>query len=562
MSNKKEVKQVRYYCDYCKKDITRLVRVRCAECSDLDLCMECFSVGVQLGDHRNSHDYFLIDTLYFPVIEESWAASEELLLLEAIETHGVGNWIDISDHFGTKTAKECEAHFFSKYIDTQTYPDPAINSSFTEDELVQHTEANAARIRATGRIKRPSIPKVSQSNPVNHDLSGWMPKRREFETEYLNEAEVLIADISFDEDDDIPAGRDLKLKLLEYYNAKLDQRVRLRKFVVDNELIDPKKRQQRERRKTKEEKDMYMFARPFLQLSNIEHHEEFLKGLSHEQALRARIEELQECRRLGITTMSEVDRYEGERKKREQELTLRKARESASYLFPERSSSRSSKWLKRDREEAMKLGDTKGRSSRKMGQPLNISDSPGVELLSEAEQQLCSQVRVYPTQYMSIKETLLREDARAGHMLLKSAARQHIKIDVNKTGRIFDFFEQCGWVNVRGSAKAAAAAKESSGTGDGVVQRHVLESGVIRPVGTSALVQGGLAAGLKMGGGQGLAQSLRQQSVMGTLSGVGRPADATHQTLSLAQAQAQARAQAAAAAGQKGSTSGSAMDVG
>ena len=34
---------------------------------------------------------------------------------------------------------------------------------------------------------------------------------------------------------------DLKLKLLEYYNSKLDQRVRLRKFVVENELMDAKK---------------------------------------------------------------------------------------------------------------------------------------------------------------------------------------------------------------------------------------------------------------------------------------------------------------------------------
>ena len=31
-----------YECDYCHSDISRLPRIRCAECSDFDLCLECF----------------------------------------------------------------------------------------------------------------------------------------------------------------------------------------------------------------------------------------------------------------------------------------------------------------------------------------------------------------------------------------------------------------------------------------------------------------------------------------------------------------------------------------
>ena len=34
-----------------------MVRVRCAVCADVDLCLECFSVGVRLGPHRPDHAY-------------------------------------------------------------------------------------------------------------------------------------------------------------------------------------------------------------------------------------------------------------------------------------------------------------------------------------------------------------------------------------------------------------------------------------------------------------------------------------------------------------------------
>lgn len=48
---------VKYHCDTCKRDITEIVRIRCVVCADFDLCIECFSRGVELGGHLNSHAY-------------------------------------------------------------------------------------------------------------------------------------------------------------------------------------------------------------------------------------------------------------------------------------------------------------------------------------------------------------------------------------------------------------------------------------------------------------------------------------------------------------------------
>jgi transcriptional adapter 2-alpha len=40
--------------------------------------------------------------MHFPLFDEAWGADEEILLLEAIEMYGLGNWSDVSDHVGTK----------------------------------------------------------------------------------------------------------------------------------------------------------------------------------------------------------------------------------------------------------------------------------------------------------------------------------------------------------------------------------------------------------------------------------------------------------------------------
>lgn len=72
---------------------------------DFDLCVECFSVGVELGDHKNSHSYRVMDFLAFPLYDPAWGADEELLLLEAIDMYGIGNWTAVSEHVGEKSAE-------------------------------------------------------------------------------------------------------------------------------------------------------------------------------------------------------------------------------------------------------------------------------------------------------------------------------------------------------------------------------------------------------------------------------------------------------------------------
>jgi hypothetical protein len=50
-------KRALYHRNYCEKDVTGKVRIKCAECLDFDLCAECFSVGAEVGPHKSNHPY-------------------------------------------------------------------------------------------------------------------------------------------------------------------------------------------------------------------------------------------------------------------------------------------------------------------------------------------------------------------------------------------------------------------------------------------------------------------------------------------------------------------------
>lgn len=72
-------------CKYCKRDLSRLFYIQCAECeNDLLLCGDCFSVGVEINElgHKNNHKYIVADCLETPLFTKDWSMNEELLLLD------------------------------------------------------------------------------------------------------------------------------------------------------------------------------------------------------------------------------------------------------------------------------------------------------------------------------------------------------------------------------------------------------------------------------------------------------------------------------------------------
>lgn len=77
--------------------------------------------------------------------------------------------------------------------------------------------------------------------------------------------------------------------------------------------------------------------------------------------------------------------------------------------------------------------------------PLDVIGMPGYEQLQPKERELCKNVRLVPLSYIELKETLISENNKLGHLKLLTA-RKLLKIDVNKTRKLYDFLVEEGFI--------------------------------------------------------------------------------------------------------------------
>lgn len=102
-----------------------------------------------------------------------------------------------------------------------------------------------------------------------------MPLRGDFDIEYDNDAELLLAEMEFN-DDDSEYEIDMKFKLLDIYNSRLEERNKRKKFVIERGLLDLKKQSQLDKERTKEEKEIYQMMKVFSRFSSPEEHEKLV----------------------------------------------------------------------------------------------------------------------------------------------------------------------------------------------------------------------------------------------------------------------------------------------
>ena len=231
-----------------------------------------------------------------------------------------------------------------------------------------------------------------------------------------------------------------------------------------------------------------------------------------EALLRKRIQELQQYRRLGLSTSADIEKYDLDLAKRVCSPTLLSiplffhliavqtqkvapARDFTSDRLQYRAGGRQSSGPdprrasltsfagesedRKSRESTPRLGPTPGPSTgppvrrrRKhyLGSvnycflplsfpaaPLNLANSPSLHLLTDGEKTLCSSLRLLPKPYLVVKETLVREYARRGGKLRRREARDLVKIDVNKLSRVWDFLVQSGYLKITNEQSAVTA---------------------------------------------------------------------------------------------------------
>ena len=122
------------------------------------------------------------------------------------------------------------------------------------------------------------------------------------------DAELLLADMEFF-DDDTEENSKLKNNVIELYNGRLDERIRRKKFVIERGLLDLKKVQKYERKKSKEERDIINSMKIFARFNTEEDHQRLVNSLLKERMLREVIEQLKFFKSKGLTSLDEIVKY-------------------------------------------------------------------------------------------------------------------------------------------------------------------------------------------------------------------------------------------------------------
>ncbi|KAI4204847.1 MAG: hypothetical protein LQ350_000913 [Teloschistes chrysophthalmus] len=514
---------LKYICDVCSADITSTVRIRCAQsaCTEYDLCVPCFSKGDSSRDHDpRTHPFSVIEQHSIPMYTRDWGADEELLLLEGLEVYGLGSWSEVADHVGGfRNKEEVREHYIETYIESSRFPLPE-NASPQDLSLVEEIPRETFQACKKRRIEKrkedaksapPATPKQkpTASVPACHEVQGYMPGRLEFETEFCNEAEEAVQHMQFDPGDGINSRTgelepemELKMLVMNIYNARLTARADRKKVIFEHKLLEYRTNANKDKKRTKEERDLHNKAKPFARMMNHIDLDSVTVNLEYEHNLRQAISQLQDWRQMRIGDLKSGEKYE-------QEKQIRSQRPAPTGAFdriggvriskptpPVETPSATTALTAPELPERLKPSITPNTNPSVAQAPTsstsnphdvtctptkgpltngnaNVSGTPSsqlkhkysvpslngttplklsnenttdLHLLTKEEADLCSALRLMPKPYLVIKEGLIREAMKSGGGLKRRLAKEVCKIDPSKSTRIFDFFVHSGWI--------------------------------------------------------------------------------------------------------------------
>jgi len=197
--------------------------------------------------------------------------------------------------------------------------------SFVKSTLAASSKEEADKVHQTwkdtrfGRIGGPTVlpPRPQDAvHLVGSELAGFMPRRGDFDVEWENDAEAAIADMEFVRGD-TPEDRELKLKVLQIYNEKLDEREKRKKFVLNRHLFDYRQYVQNDLKIPMDERDLIHRMRLFERFHTPDEHKKFILDILKAKRLRKEIAKLQMYRRIGIRSMAEAEMYELDKDRRQ-----------------------------------------------------------------------------------------------------------------------------------------------------------------------------------------------------------------------------------------------------
>ena len=474
-------------CANCESEFGTSRYIHCTECTTFDLCLECFSSGAEIGNHRKEHSYRIVPqtTKIAHVFETAkpWSIAEETMLLDAVEQYGFGNWEDVANHVKSRTIAECHDHFVTFYIHGNVgavcFPDDSSRSNYRpiadSTPPVRINRAGGTNSEtgsgnngeSKGLTNGTTTPTVDLSASEQKDL-GYMMFRGDFEREYDNEAENVISSLEINYDDE---EMDILFKLsqVDRYRYRLADREQRKVLAREFGLLSsatifttgtsggkPKSQQTKKTKSSssgssssKDDKEIVEKLRVFARFLSFKDHKQYCDNLQREKDLRSQIKELSRYRRNGLTKTDEVDAFEDHKNKKERRVDRNKKTSNSSSTNKRSTSSSLSSSASKKNEGKTELNDDNDDENMDDDDTDNkdMSSLPNFEQLSSSEKKLCNNLRLTPSNYITIKTCIIKD-------YLQRKQGQPVKIKypsyLDKTHRrkIITFLSNNGWICV------------------------------------------------------------------------------------------------------------------
>ena len=295
-----------------------------------------------LNAYKFTH-YKILNKLSENLFTNDWTLGEEIKLLGAIERLGLNNWEEISKILG-KGKFECESHYYTFYYKSKNdfLPDDKIlklnhknniskknilySNKKTENNFMNIINQNIGYIpfvenskpnrslSKNNNIKKDDQDKNKSYNQNIYDILGYWEKRKDYDVEFKNEAEIQMSEIEFRENDNND-NLYINYKNLKNYNNILDEREERKNLIIEKNLFDVRKQINFSKKLSKQDKEIFQMMKFNMRYLTKEQFLFIFESNVLEKNIKARLNQLLFYKNLGYNTYEEIQKYINEIKK-------------------------------------------------------------------------------------------------------------------------------------------------------------------------------------------------------------------------------------------------------
>ena len=353
---------IKVICCVCNRNITNQIKVILEPSNSKNkiyqkglsfnaLCIRCFVLKTKLNSKENSYyvgnemtlynykysNYRILNKMTESLYTNDWTLGDEIKLLGAIEKLGLDNWEEISKILG-KGKFECESHYYTFYYKTKDDylpSDKKININNKSKNLLKinkkeenkylfkiqenigyipFSENNKPNRSISKNVKKDEQDTNKPINQNMYDNLGYWAKRKDYDIEFKNEAEIQLSELEFKEDDPQSQIKN-NYKCLKNYNNILDEREGRKNLVEEKNLFDVRKQINFDKKLSNQDREIYQAIKYNLKYLTKEQFFFLFESNVLEKNIKARLNQLLFYQRLGCNTYDDIQKYINEIKK-------------------------------------------------------------------------------------------------------------------------------------------------------------------------------------------------------------------------------------------------------